>query len=343
MPNSAHAQLIDSLTDIESVDALDGVHAEVVEQTQSNLAAGMDALDVCAAIAGAHERLTTRLIELAENHLGPPPCDYVWMALGSHGRGEQVLSSDQDSAIAFQPNGIDPDSAKRYFVDLAELVVPRLARAGLPECDGGYMAHRWCHPIGFYSEIFRGWVEKPNPTALLRVEVFLDVRAFHGGVSTKPLDDVLLVGGRRGPFKAQMATAGVSFAPPLGFFGQFKTVSGGIDVKSGGTAPIVLLARLYALVAQSAAKSTAQRLADAAAAGVLASSTAQDLADSYRFLTELRLRHQADQAAENIQLDNIVQRDWLTDDQKSTLRDAFRTVKAIQQVTSTTYATNTLL
>ena len=118
---------------------------------------------------------------------------------------------------------------------------------------------------------------------------------------------ILLAGGSRGPFRAQMARAAVTFRPPIGLFGRLRDhAAPPLDVKRGGTAAIVLLARLYALVAGSAEHSTVLRLQAAAAAGTLSSATAGDLIDAYRFLTELRLRHQIQQADENVPADNRV-------------------------------------
>lgn len=340
---SGHARIVDSLSAIEVLESLDELHGHVIAMTRAMLQDGDDPLVVCDAIAAAHENLTTKLIELAEQRLGTPPCPYVWMALGSHGRGEQVLSSDQDSAIAYRARSdSELAAAGSYFHELASLVVAGLSRAGLPECDGGYMATNWCQPFDHYTSTFRTWVEKPDPAALVRAEVFLDVRAFYGELSTDALDNVLVVGGTRGPFRAQMAKAAVSFKPPIGLFGQLKKKNGGVDVKTGGTAPIVLLARLYALAAGSRARNTADRLAEAASAGTIAERTAVALDEAYRFLTGLRLQHQADQAADDLPIDNIVQVDWLSDEQRKTLRDSLRMVKSVQEVTSTTFATHTL-
>ena len=111
-----------------------------------------------------------------------------------------------------------------------------------------------------------------------------------------------------------MARAAVTFRPPISLFGRLRVRGSTLDVKRGGTAAIVLLARLYALIAGSAEHSTVLRLQAAAAAGTLSSATAGDLIDAYRFLTDLRLRHQIQQAEENVPADNRVFPDRLTTD-----------------------------
>jgi CBS domain-containing protein len=328
---------------IHRLEPLDAYQGQVVDLVQSRLDDGVDALEVSGAVADVNDTLTRRLLGLAELHLGPPPCRYVWLSLGSHGRREQVLSSDQDSAIAYQTARHDEEAAAHdYFAALAELVVTALARAGLPLCNGGYMATNWCRPLDEFGRLFRGWIEDPKPGALLQAEVFLDVRACHGDLSSDVLGRILLAGGRRGPFRVQMARAAVTFRPPLGWFGRLRTRDSALDLKRGGTAAIVLLARLYALIAGSTEHSTVLRLQAAAAAGTLSSSSASELIDAYRFLTGLRLRRQVEQIAEGLPPDNRILPDRLTPEQRTTLRAMLRTLQEIQEVTAVHFATDTV-
>lgn len=338
-----HVHVIGEVGGIDRLEPLDAYQGQVVDLVRASLAAGVDALDVSRAVADANDSLTRRLLGLAEAHLGPPPCRYVWLALGSHGRREQVLSSDQDSAIAYETvRPHEEPAAHDYFTALAELVVAALARAGLPLCDGGYMATNWCRPLDEFGRLFRGWIDQPQPDALLKAEVFLDVRACHGDLMPDALDRILLAGGARGPFRVQMARAAVTFRPPHGWFGRLRTRDSKLDVKRGGTAAIVLLARLYALIARSTEHSTVLRLQAASAAGTLSSSSAADLIEAYRFLTDLRLRRQVEQVGEGLPVDNRIYPDRLTSEQRTTLRATMRTVQEIQEVTAGHFATYTV-
>jgi CBS domain-containing protein len=331
-------RVIDAVQSIDEITPLDGYQSEMVSVVGRLLADGVDVLQVTQAVARLNDILTTRLLGLAEAELGQPPCGYSWLSLGSQGRGEQVLSSDQDSAIAFE------DAAKatgaEYFPQLAGLVVGALARAGLPLCEGGYMATTWCHPISEFRGLFRGWVEQPEPDALLKAEVFLDVRPVHGILSVDVLDRILVGGGSSGQFLVQMARAAVMFTPPLGLFGRLKTKDSTIDLKRGGIAAIVLLARLYGLAAGSASRTTLARLEAAAAGGTLSRGGAGNLAEAYRLLTALRLRHQVDQVGAGIAPDNLIRLDDLTEQDKGRLRDGMRLVREVQQYTAMRFATH---
>ncbi len=332
--------LVDDLRRIDETSSLGGYQLEMTAVAGRLLDDGVDALHVTQVIAGVNDVLTTRLIGLAETELGKPPCPYAWLALGSHGRGEQVLSSDQDSAIAFDDRA-DQGGAE-YFPRLAGLVVPALAQAGLPLCDGGYMATNWCRPISEFGGLFRSWVERPQTDALVKAEVFMDVRPIHGDLSVDVLDRILVGGGSWSQFLAQMAREAVRFAPSLGLFGRLRTKNSTIDLKRGGIAAIVLLARLYGIAAGSTARTTVARLEAAAAADELGLAGAGNLAEVYRTLTTLRLRHQVDRVGAGQPPDNLIRLDEVSPEDQRRLRDGLRVIRDVQEVTAMRFATHTM-
>lgn len=338
------AEVIDRLVGLQDLGVLDGYHATLTTMVARRLSAHDDPLAICHSIAAAHEALTIRLIDLATEELGPAPCRYTWLSLGSHGRREQVLSSDQDNAIAFDTApGTRQGEVEDYFRALSLRVTGGLARAGIPECDGGFMATQWSRPLEEYVAMFRAWVDTPEPEALLRAEVFLDIRALHGTLPISPLHRALRVGGSRGPFRAQMARAAVTFRPRIGWFGRLAARDGDYDLKAGGTAAVVLLARLYAFVAGSTDAGTIARLEAAAAGGVLHRETADNLAEAYRFLTALRLQRQVESVERQEPPDNRVRLQDLSTTERGQLRRHLRTIANLQEVTAGRFATYTLI
>lgn len=334
--------LVRALTHLDRLEPLDSYAGEMTQAAARLLDARVDALEVTQAVASVNDVLTSRLLELGETRFGPPPYAYSWLALGSHGRGEQVLSSDQDSALAYGGPRLGPGDPGDYFGRLSGFVVDALARAGIPRCTGDYMATTWRHPLDTFAGCFRSWVEDPRPSELLKAEVFLDVRPVHGGLDVSSLDDILVAGGRRGSFLMQMARATVTFRPPLLLFGRPRTDHGYLDVKRRGTAAIVLLARLYALAAGSHARTTLLRLGAAGEAGRLSLTGVQQMTDAYRFLTDLRLRHQVEQMRAGVPVDNRVRVDALPPADRQRLREAIRTVRVVQEITANRYQTHTV-
>ncbi|RYV52296.1 DUF294 nucleotidyltransferase-like domain-containing protein [Pengzhenrongella frigida] len=334
-------EAVDAVTDLRHLEPLDRYRGQLLDAVGRRLADGDDALVVTAAIAEANTALTRRLLTLGEVHLGPPPCRYAWLLLGSQGRGEQLLSSDQDNAIAYEsPGPSDEAAAGEYLGALADLVVGGLYRAGLPRCAGGYMATNWRRPLAEFRRLFHGWIEEPEPGALMQAEVFLDVRACHGDLPIDDLEHLLHLGGTRGSFQVQMARAALAFRIPPNTLGRLRSPGASLDLKRGGTAAIVLLARLHGLAAGSSARSTVLRLR--AVDGTLSPPDARDLTDAYRFLTGLQLRHQVEQVAGGLTADNLLRPDRLTSAERKQLRTALHVVRDVQEVTARRFALQTV-
>jgi CBS domain-containing protein len=297
---------------------------EVASVAETLFAGGLGVAQIGGVLAALSDALTRRLLTLAERELGPPPCQYSWIVLGSEGRREQVLLSDQDNALVYLADGRE---ARPYFRSLAGLVVDALIEAGFPRCPGDYMATTWCKPLAEWEALFGQWVEVPEPQALLEAQIFLDFRGLHGGLSLEPLDRILVAGGRRALFLHNLARAVLRFRPPLGPLGRIRTADGWVDLKAGGIGAIVMLARLYALAGGSAARSTLERLETAADAGQLSRAGAEILAESFRLLTRLRLQEQVRSLHRGEEPSNRVRPDALSPLERRRLVESLRAVR----------------
>jgi CBS domain-containing protein len=336
----ATGPLLDWIDDLDRPDRLDRLAEYPVRLAHlagGLVATGVQAAEVGRVISYTNDALAVRLLRLTEARLGPPPCPYAWLVLGSGGRQEQALLSDQDNALVY---ATATEDATEYFTMLAQHVVAALHAAGFPPCPGGYMATTWRHTLDDWLGIFRCWVQRPEPRALVEAEVFLDFRRVHGQLSPWPLNEILGRGGRHGRFLIQMARAAVTFRPPVGLFGRVKARHDQVDLKRGGIAAIVLLARLYALAAGSVARPTIDRLAMAADAGTLTRTGAGRLAQAYLLLADLRLRAQLQQIAQGGQPDNCVRLDQLGNDGRQRLRSALRVVYDQQRATALRFRTD---
>ena len=242
-----------------------------------------------------------------------------------------MLLTDQDNALAFAD---DSAAARAYFPRLAARVVDGLVAAGFPPCPGGYMASQWCRSLADWQALFRGWIERPDPQALLEAQVFFDFRAVHGGLSLQPLDDLLLAAGRRELLVAGLARAALRGRPARRLRGRLRGQDGEVDLKAGGIAPAVMLARTYALAAGSSARPTLERLAQAARAGTLSRGGAEILGESFRFLTRLRLQEQLRAVGEGRAPSNRVRVDALSELERRRLAEAHDAVRRLQDATA---------
>lgn len=300
---------------------------------------GMDVIHIGQVVARLNDTLTSRLLMLAEQALGPAPTSYAWFVFGSEGRMEQLLLTDQDNALAYAAPSPEMDS---YFAQLAQRVVDGLITLGFPPCAGGYMATHWRRPIDEWTRLFRSWIEAPTPQALMEVGIFFDFRRVHGTLSLKPLEDITREGGERRMFLAHMARAAQTWQPPLGLFRRIRGDRGRVDLKRGGIAPIVALARVYALESLSNARSTVERLRVAREKGILSQDGGETLEEAFRFLMRLRLQAQLEALHQGGKPDNTITLKNLSSLEQRMLKETFLAIRNMQEALRFRYQTDLL-
>lgn len=318
--------LLQRLAQEEDLSSLLGYQEQLKTIVQQMFAAGFAVQAITRQVSLLNDALTRNLLRRAEQHLGPPPCPYAWLALGSEGRTEQALLTDQDNALAYQ----DP-SAKDYFIALAQQVLKGLLQAGFPPCPGGFMADRWCFSLAEWESRFDQWMAAPEGETLLEAQIFLDFRSIAGGLSLEPLHHRLRRASKNRPFLTALARSVLVFTPPLGLLNRIRFEDGTVNLKKGGLAAIVGLARVYGLEAGSLARPTLERLKAAAEARVMPKEEAEDLSEAFLFLSHLRLRHQLLALAQGKPPTNRVAQAALTPRELHMLRQVFLRVRQAQQ------------
>lgn len=288
---------------------------------------GLAAPQIGRIVSTLNDTLISRLVQQAEAELGEPPTPYAWIVFGSEGRCEQVVLTDQDNALVYAETS---EAAHNYFSRLADFVVTRLIRAGFPLCSGGYMATHWCKPLDDWLALFTGWIDRPEPQALMEAGIFFDFRTIHGDLSLELLEQQMVSARHNGIFLAYLARAANAFAPPLGFFNRLRSEGGYIDLKKGGIAPVVGMARALALAVGSRERSTLERLAAAVAGGSLSREGADNLQGAFEFFLHIRLRAQLAAIRAGETPDNRILLKSLTAREQRLLKDAFMMVREMQ-------------
>lgn len=287
---------------------------------------------------------TKRLIEMAEHKYGPAPVPYAWLAAGSQARQEQLAHSDQDNAI------IICDSMKPYddawFESLATFVCDGLAECGFIYCPGDIMATnpKWRQPQKVWHSYFTSWVETPSPQALLNSSVFFDLETICGEVSllTNVRKELLKKTKKSTLFIAHLSKNALNLRPPLGFFRDFVLKQNGkhratLDLKHNGIAPVVDLARIYALAEGISAVNTIERIQQAAGTPSLTKASAENLIDAYEFLGMLRVEHQAKELMRGESADNFLSPKEISKLEREHLKDAFKVIKSLQDARQSNY------
>ena len=317
-----------------------------IQTLQRHLAdAGTSAYSTGHIVTAITDAFTVRLIQLAEERLGPAPVDYVWVAAGSQARSEQTAQSDQDNCLVLSDD-YDEAAHGEWFKALARFVCDGLAACGYIHCPGEMMAmtDQWRQPRARWAQYFSQWVDTPEPMALMLTCVCFDLRAIHGRSELLDTLRQQVLERTRGNslFLAHMVGNALKHRPPLGLFGAITRIRGGehagtIDLKHSGIVPIVDLARLFALAGGGAAVNTQDRLEVAATSSEVSTQSARDLGEALEFISRLRIAHQARQMAQGKAPDNFLALQELSNFERSHLKEAFGVVQTVQGVLGQRY------
>ncbi|MDN3613752.1 MAG: DUF294 nucleotidyltransferase-like domain-containing protein [Vibrio gallaecicus] len=289
-----------------------------------------------------------RIIELAEESLGAPPIPYCFLALGSMGRDEQLIVTDQDNAIILDDT-FNHEKHNQYFEDLSKFICDGLDQCGYSYCTGDIMATNptWRMTRTQWEECFADWIDNPNPKALLNASIFFDLDGVFGRLKwAEQLNSFIIRRARKNNrFLACLARNALNRTPPLGFFKDFVMEKDGrhnnsINLKRRGTAPLADLIRVHSLAVASRSQNSFERLDDILDAGILPKGRAQDLKDAMEFISMVRIRHQALDVTNEIEPDNNIEPENLSDFERRNLKDAFQILSNAQNFLKFRYQAN---
>lgn len=291
-------------------------------------------------LASICDAATSRLIQLAVDELGTPPAPFAFIAMGSQGRQEQTLATDQDNGIIFvPPKDTDPNEAGEYFLRLGERVCDGLDQAGYPFCRGAVMASnpRWCRSLADWLSGFDEWVQTSEEQETIDLSIFFDFRTVYGDTElTRELQRHIHAALLDKPaFFHHLAQNALMFKPPLRLPGNIYLSramehTGEINLKDA-MMPMVSFARLYALRHQVSQTHTLKRLESLTERNIILASSLDEITTAYDFLMQLRLQNQLAGIQAGRTPQNIIQHGKLGYIQRELLKQAFNQIAAIQK------------
>lgn len=301
-----------------------GVNAEIANQVVTTVA----------------DTIAIKVIEGVIDEMGTPPAKFVFMVLGSEGRKEQTLKTDQDNAIIYEDKANEQrELVREYFLKFADTVSGRLNDIGFSFCEGGFMAKnpKWTHSLSHWKREYAKWIEDAMAETAIKFSTFFDCRYLYGEVAIidelkefldvelqKPLEKLFYM----------MAKNALQYEPPLTFFRNIRTTTIGsqevFDIKKSMT-PIVDLVRVYALQNRIFEVNTGERLKALKAKGIFTETAFNELSQSYYFLMAMRLKHQANQIInDRKEPDNFIDTNGLTKIEEATLIEIFKVISNFQ-------------
>ncbi|MDO9278901.1 MAG: DUF294 nucleotidyltransferase-like domain-containing protein [Polaromonas sp.] len=299
----------------------------------SLLGQGVQARQLTAMISHLNDVLTEKLLALKAEEHSIDMSRLCWLALGSEGRDEQTIATDQDNALIL-PN--DTTGAQREkILAFAHDVNLVLDACGYPLCRGGVMAGEpaCCLTRDEWRARFEQWIRQGTPEDLLNASIYFDFRHLAGDATlAHSLRQEVVQAAQQTPrFLKQMALNALTRGVALNWRGAIDTdANGTLDLKLQGAAIFVDVARIYSLAHGLAQTNTRQRLEAAGQHMALAENEYGAWVSGFEFLQMLRLRIQLEGGAALEQPNRLLVAS-LNDIDRRILRETLRVARQLQQ------------
>lgn len=341
-------QIFQAIRSARSVAALKHVAADIRNLARNLLAQGASSESLTRTIAALNDALTREVLTQVRQQHSLDGIDWCWLALGSEGRGEQTLATDQDNALIFRVTDGDVGPARQALLAFAHEVNRALDALGFPLCKGGIMASnpQWCLSADEWRQRFIQWISEPTPAALLNANIFFDLRPLYGNaILAEALSGWLLARTADSTLFLRLLVANaLQTEPPLGLIRAFDVDDGPdgdgmLDLKTRGTRIFVDAARAFALGHGIREPGTLDRLRKAGEALRVDPRHVAATVEAFNFLQVMRMRTQDHVAGASERCTpNRIDPARLNEVDQRMLKEAFRQARKLQQRLKDSYA-----
>jgi CBS domain-containing protein len=268
-----------------------------------------------------------------------PEADFCWLGLGSEGRREQLLRTDQDNALIFEDVAEeDYKSTKAYYLELSGRVTRILNEAGFKFCPADMMASnpKWCLSLQEWKETFEAWIFQPVPKALMHSTIFFDYRPIYGKIELSDAlsESIFEYLNRQTIFLSFLAKNAMENPAPLSFFRNFVVERSGehkneFDIKARAMMPLADAARVLTLSHRvSKVNNTVRRFQKMAELEPQNKELYIQAADAYETL----MRYRALQGLKNLNSGRFFNPSELNKMERLNLRNSFQPIDELQSL-----------
>jgi len=296
-------------------------------------------------ISQINDAVTIRAIELSIKKMpSPPPVSFSWLALGSQGRKEQLLFTDQDNAIIFEDVPKKQyKNTQTYFLQLSRYVTKTLNKVGFEYCEADMMASNpeWCKSISEWKIQFKDWILKPDEKAILLSSIFFDFNCVYGNkkMVSKLTDAIFETLEETALFFRFLGSDAIKSPSPLGFFRQFLVEQNGeqkelFNIKSRAIMPLVDAARLLILSKQiKGVNNTYDRFEKLAQLEPQNKELYESCSYAFKALSKFKTK----QGLLHNDSGKLIDLETLTKEEKLKLRRCFKPIHEIQEILQARY------
>ncbi|MFH1119977.1 MAG: DUF294 nucleotidyltransferase-like domain-containing protein [Bacteroidota bacterium] len=282
------------------------------------------------------DAIIRRLIELTLSEIGQAPVRFSFICLGSEGRKEETLLTDQDNAIIYENVPKEKEGAvNAYFLKLGETVCNALNTIGYSFCKGGIMAKnpQWCKPMSVWENYFSSWITTPEPQQLMDATIFFDFRVVYGdNTFTEKLKTIITGTISENPlFLYHLAYNTLNIKPQHISTGTILSEKHAdiVDLKSA-VIPIIMFARTYSFQNRITCENTIDRLTALKDRNIIQGSLVNEIIFAYNFLMRLRFKNQADLLQTRKPVSNMLNTKILIDIELYMLKKVLATIPEFQ-------------
>ncbi|MDD2837834.1 MAG: putative nucleotidyltransferase substrate binding domain-containing protein [Sulfuricurvum sp.] len=326
-----HTHLIAaSIERATSIDELHSIQRSILQVVRSLTSKGVRVRYVSKLVSELNAKVYRKVYEMVLPKALQEKCALIVM--GSEGRGEQVLRTDQDNALIIR-DGEDESVFEPYMMQLNE----NLLRLGFPKCSGNVMVSNpyWRRSVTGYKKLISEWIATLNEETLMGLSIFLDAHCVAGDVTLlEECQSYLLESFEgRNDVMAHLAKATLAFETPLSMFSGFVLGRSGheseLDIKKGGIFAIVHGIRVLALEHKIGVTNTTERIKELNNSGIFDKRFASELIEAYDTLLSIRLRSMLSQ--KQGEEENYINPKLLNKADKDLLKDAFKIVNTFKK------------
>jgi PAS domain S-box-containing protein len=332
--------LIKEVSTAETVESLKKIHSKIPVLVKILLESGSRVKNITYLISTVTDAITHRLVEFAIDEMGEPPAEFAFLALGSEGRREQTLVTDQDNAIVFDdiPNEKFAE-VNRYFLYFGKKINLWLDKIGYQYCQGEVMAGnpQWCQPISRWKKYFSDWINQKDQDGLLGVAVFFDFRIVYG--SEKYADELRkhinkIIDGKNSFFRL-LASEVSKYSIPMDIFRENGSENAPVAPEAfnikNAISPLVDFIRVYSIQHHVSESNSLLRLEKMLRLNTIPEEEYHEIENIYSRMMEIRFRSQVNAILDNKSPDNMVTREELAVIEQTMIRKTFSEIIRYQQ------------
>ena len=352
--NDLYKSLINSLSfhitqvnQSETVDQLKQCNKRMQLHVKSLIRSEMSVWYITKMTSSFSDAVIRKVIELTILDIGQPPVAFSFICLGSEGRKEETLYTDQDNAIIYEDVPKDQDAqVNEYFIKLGEKVGYALNHIGYSFCQGNIMAKnpKWCQPYSVWERYFANWITSPEPQNLLDATIFFDFRTIYGDETfTEKLQHTIGILIKNNPLFLYHLAYNTYYTKPQQLSSAniiSEKNADLIDLKSA-ISLIVMFTRTYCLQNGIWNTNTFERLNALKAANIISANSTDELIYAYNFLMKLRLKNQAELSDNQAPLSNMLNARKLIEIESSILKKVLSLLPVFQSKISTDFRIKT--